>query len=169
MKYSVANVVAQNMKTILESPAYQSIFKSASEEPKEEEEKDEFCAEDHLTEEAHDESCADDKEDEDDCDTNMAVTANYDMVIDSLLNASAGLDELNSPSGAQATIKLASIVLAAKKKKVEELKSKSKKDKEKGKDKNMAKGKMPKALEKAMKEKEKNKGKDKKDQKKGKK
>lgn len=168
---NTANYIAQSMKTLLDSPEYQRIFRTAS--TLEDKEKDESEADDKDLDEAKDESCADDKEDEDDYgmaeDGLEDVTANYDIAIDSLLTASAALDELNSPTGSAATIKLAHIIVNAKKMKVEEMK-KSKKDKEKekakkDKDKNQAKGKMPAGLKKHLEEKAK-KGKDKKDDKK---
>jgi len=175
---NTANYIAQSMKTLLDSHEYQRIFRTAS-SLEEKEEKDESEADDKDLDESKDESYADDKdkEDADDCgsaeDGLEDVTANYDIAIDSLLTASAALDELNSPTGSAATIKLAHIIVNAKKMKVEELK-KSKKDKEKAKkdkDKNQAKGKMPAGLKKHLEEKAKNKSKkdDKKDLKKGKK
>jgi hypothetical protein len=177
-----ADYIAQSMKTLLDSPEYKKIFRVASSL---EEKEDESCADDKDEDMSKDESHADDKDkkdedmsyaddkDEDDCgmadDKLEDVTANYDIAIDSLLTASAALDELNSPTGSAATIKLASIIVEAKKKKVEDLKEKAKKDK-KDKDKNQAKGKLPPGLKKHLEEK-KNKSKkdDKKDLKKGKK
>jgi len=159
MKYSVANTVAQTMKTLLNSPDYQSIFKSASvgedhedendarKKKKEEDKKDEDKS--YADDKDEDMSYADDKDEDDGDDCAMAddeekleATANYDIAIDSLLTASAALDELGSPTGSAATIKLASLIVEAKKKKVEDLKKKDKKDK------NMAKGKMPPGLKK---------------------
>lgn len=138
MKRNVADNVAMGMKTVLNSPEYQSIFKTASEK---EDEKDKDMAKD--------EQCADDKDkadmpDADDCsmadDSSLDALAQYDVAIDSLLTASAALDEIGTETGSKAVIKLAHIIVLAKKKKVEE-KSKGKKDKKEDKDKNMAKDK----------------------------
>jgi len=178
MKNNHANYIAQSMKTLLDSPEYQAIFKTASSMKDKEEDKDkkdESKADDldldsELDFEDDSEDLGDDldldmsyakdkkkdKKDEDDCGMSDdkkdldEVVANYDIAIDGLLTASAALDELGSPTGSAATIKLANLIVQAKKKKVEDEKAKAKSKKDKEKDKNMAKGKLPPGLKKHM-------------------
>lgn len=133
IKRSFADSIAVDMKSVLESPEYKQLFKSASAE-EEKEEKEESKDENQ----SHDGKDAADSVDADDCsmadDAGLDALAQYDIAVDSLLVASAALDEIGTETGSKGVIRLASLVVEAKKKKVEEL-NKLKKEKAKGKDK----------------------------------
>lgn len=182
----VANSIADEMNTYLESPEFKFLFKKADlldDLASDEEGKDldlDLHEEGHEGHEDHlEEDLGLDEGDE--MDTAMAdYEMNSNMAVDGLLTASAALDEINASEASSAVLKLASLVVEAKKKKVEDAKkekekAKKEKDKEKKmkekakeeKDKNDAKDK--KMKEKAKKEKEEEKEKEKADKKKAKK
>lgn len=97
------------MDNALKSQEFKSLFKSAS--------YDEASAEDKKHE--HSDECdCDDKKDEamaDDAPAGLNPSNAFDVAFDSLLTASAALDEVGMANGSQLSLKLASLVVEAKK------------------------------------------------------
>lgn len=149
----VANSIADEMNTYLESPEFKFLYKKADLLDDLVTDSD---SELDLESELHDEEKSHEDHDlgldeGDELDTQMAdYEMNSNMAVDGLLTASAALDEINASEASTAVLKLASLVVEAKKKKVEDLK----KDKEKAK--------KAKEKEKAKEEKDKNDARDKK-------
>ena len=114
MTKSVSDYIASSMQATLNSAAHKSLFSkfASSDEESSVEESEEDCsdADDSASEEVEDESDACDK------DEDLETSAHYDSAIDSLLVASASLDSLGFGRGSALSLKLASLVVEAKKK-----------------------------------------------------
>lgn len=160
---SISDYLASSMDSVLKSPEHKSLF---GQDYKVATASDESCDKEHDHDEdtsLADSSTVEDEEDENSADDEEAlkeVAAQYTTAIDSLLVASAALDNIGYGNGAALSLKLAALTVEAKKKdtegfkeKMQALRDKKKKDKEV----NDAKDKASKDKEKAAKEKEKEK------------
>ncbi len=159
---SIADFVAAGMNEVLKSKSHQDMFgktwlKTAQDmsEPK----ADEACADDsgkdeNKADDASDEQEASDAKDKEEKDCSMAddeelgVSAAFNIAIESLLTASAALDDVGMEKNAALSLRIASIVVEAKEK-VKAAKKKGKlsmkelqalKDKKNGKGKDSGKG-----------------------------
>lgn len=151
-KYS--NTVAENMNKILKSASHREIFGGYSDEDKTHEHNEDCSVDDKEMNMLDSDDSVDqfDVDDTDMSDEDMTAQAHFDIAVDSLLSASASLDELGFDKGSAISLKIASLVVEAKKKdmafkeKMKDLKdakdkkdSKDKKDKKDSKDKKESK------------------------------
>lgn len=122
---SISDFVANSMNDALNSDEYKQLFgtqiKTAS---------DENDVKEEVEEEV--EELEEDSAEADDMGVEEEASPVYAVAIDSLLTASAALDALNMGRGATLSLKLAELVLAAKKKDSEDKEEKDSKKEEKG-------------------------------------
>ena len=124
---SVSDFVAATMDAVLKSQEHNSLFnttyKFASDENSTEtmEDDEDSCSADDDVEEDDNDAETMDVSEEGTCDVDdlnaglYDVSANYDVAIDSLLTASAALDSVGLEKSSTVSLKLASLVLEAKK------------------------------------------------------
>lgn len=143
---SVSDFVAATMNAVLNSKEHQSLFKTAqfndvapvdapelsevldvndasTSETSCDNDEDESCA--------NDDSCDQDKDDESCVDDEPMESAAYDVAIQSLLTASAALDSIGMEKSATVSLKLASLIVDAKKLEKSTKSTKVKKDNKK--------------------------------------
>lgn len=120
---SVSDFVAASMNAVLNSSEHQSLFggtyKTASDVNEVKDEEETSCSADSCDadDEEVDENDAstEDYSFAEDCEEDEDVSAAYDVAIDSLITASAALDSLGIEKGASVSLKLASLIVEAKK------------------------------------------------------
>lgn len=136
---SVSDFVAATMDAVLKSQEHNSLFNTTykfasdenSAETMEDSNEDSCSANDDIEADDNDaetvEVFEEDTSDADDLNAGLYdVSANYDVAIDSLLTASAALDSVGLERSSTVSLKLASLVLEAKKKETAKETSKSK-------------------------------------------